>query len=160
MKLAAIFLILGALGLALPANAQTAGATLLVEARDAGGAALPGVLVTVTSQETGLERAGVTVDDGTIWLVRLPAGTYTLTAVRGSFKTEVIKGIQLEAPPRGKINLTLKPGNYTEQGVVEADATTLRIGNSAAGSGFDTGTMLALPAAGREALTFAAQAAG
>src|SRR5206468_3548102 len=58
MKLAAIFLFLGALGWALPANAQTAGATLLVEARDAGGAALPGVLVTVTSQETGLERAG------------------------------------------------------------------------------------------------------
>src|SRR5437868_2161245 len=87
MKTVAIFLVLGALGWAVPVNAQTAGATLLVEARDAAGAALPGVLVTVTSQETGLERAGVTVDDGTIWLVRLPAGTYNLTAVRGGFKT-------------------------------------------------------------------------
>jgi hypothetical protein len=160
MKTVAIFLILGALGCAGRADAQTAGATLLVEARDAAGAALPGVLVTVTSQETGLERAGVTVDDGTVWLVRLPAGTYTLTAVRGSFKTEVIKGIQLEAAARGKINLTLKPGNYTEQVVVEADATTLRIGNSAVGSVFDSETMLALPVAEREALAFAAQAAG
>jgi carboxypeptidase family protein len=160
MKSAAVFLFFGALACAVPAVAQTAGATLLVEARDAGGAALAGVLVTVTSQETGLERAGVTIDDGTIWLVRLPAGTYTLTAVRGSFKTEVIKGIQLEAAARGKINLTLKPGNYTEQVVVEADATTLRIGNSAVGSVFDSETLQSLPVAEREALTFAAQAAG
>src|SRR5258708_21631002 len=66
-----------------PASAQTAGATLLVEARDPGGASVPGVLVTLASQDTGLERAGVTVDDGTVWLVRLPAGAYTLTAGRG-----------------------------------------------------------------------------
>ena len=40
------------------APAQTAGATLLVEARDRGGAPVPGVVVTLTSDETGLERAG------------------------------------------------------------------------------------------------------
>jgi hypothetical protein len=39
------------------AAAQTAGATLLVEARDPAGASVPGVLVTVASQGTGLERA-------------------------------------------------------------------------------------------------------
>ena len=158
MKLAAIFLILGAL--ALPARAQTAGATLLVEARDAGGAAVPGVLVTVASQDTGLERAGVTVDDGTVWLARLSAGAYTLTATRGGFKTEVIRSIHIEAAARGKITLLMKPGEYTEQVVVEADATTLRIGNSAVGSVFDSETLQGLPVAEREALAFAAQAPG
>ena len=48
-----------------PARAQTAGATLLVEAHDQSGAPVPGTLVTVTSQETGLERVGTTVNDGT-----------------------------------------------------------------------------------------------
>src|SRR5438045_3347366 len=115
MKTAAIVLFLGLLGAAIPARAQTAGATLLVEARDGAGAAMPGVLVTVTSTETGFERAGVTVDDGTIWLTRLNAGTYTLTAVRGGFKTEVINSIKVEAAARGKITLTMKPGAYTEQ---------------------------------------------
>ena len=113
-------LLIAAPGGAAAAHAQTAGATLLVEARDPAGAAMPGVLVTVASAETGLERAGVTVDDGTVWLVRLPAGTYTLTAVRGGFKTEVIQKIHVEAAARGKINVVLKPGDYTEQVVVEA----------------------------------------
>ena len=71
-----------ALATSAPAHAQTAGATLLVEARDQSGAPVPGTLVTVISQETGLERVGTTVDDGTVWLVRLPAGSFTLSAVR------------------------------------------------------------------------------
>lgn len=99
--------------LALPARplaaaAQTAGATLLVEARDPSGAAVPGTLVALSSQDTGLERAGTTVDDGTAWIVRLPAGVYTLTAVKGGFKTEVIRGIRVEAAARGRITLLLQ----------------------------------------------------
>ena len=154
------FLLTATLGGAAAAGAQTAGATLLVEARDQAGATVPGVLVTVVSEQTGLERAGVTVDDGTIWLVRLPPGTYTLTAVRGGFKTEVIQKIQVEAAARGRMTILMKPGAYTEQVVVEADATTLRIGNSAVGAVFDSDTLLELPVANREALEFAAQAPG
>jgi hypothetical protein len=142
------------------ARAQTAGATLLVEARDESGSPVPGTLVTVTAQDTGLERVGTTVDDGTVWLVRLPAGTYTLSAVRGGFKTEVIKGIRIDAAARGKVTLVLKPGAYTEQVVVQADATTLRIGNSAVGAVFDSNTLLTLPVPEREPLEFATQAAG
>src|SRR5262249_29250370 len=154
-----VFVVCGAL-LPIAARAQTAGATLLVEARDQSGAPVPGTLVTVTSQETGLERVGTTVNDGTVWLVRLPAGTYTLSAVRSGFKTEVIKGIQIDAAARGKITLILKPGAYTEQVVVQADATTLRIGNSAVGAVFDSKTLLTLPVPEREPLEFATEAAG
>ena len=152
--------LVAALQSALAGAGQTAGGTLLVEVRDSGGAAVPGVLVTLAGQETGLERAGVTVEDGTAWLVRLSPGVYTLTAVRGGFKTEVIQRIQLEAAARGRITVQLKPGAYTEQVVVEADASTLRIGNSAVGAVFDSDTLLGLPVANREALEFAAQAPG
>jgi Carboxypeptidase regulatory-like domain len=144
----------------LPADAQTAGATLLVEARDQSGAPVPGALVTITSQDIGLERVGTTVDDGTVWLVWLPAGTYTLSAVRGGFKTEIIKNVKVDAAARGKITILFKPGAYTEQVVVEADATTLKIGNSAVGAVFDSETLLTLPVPEREALEFATQAAG
>ena len=44
--------------LALPTPAQTAGATLLVEARDQTGAPLPGVVVTIKSDDTGARRKG------------------------------------------------------------------------------------------------------
>src|SRR5260221_11307850 len=87
MGIVAIFLILGTVASALPAHAQTAGATLLVEARDPAGASVPGVLVTLASADTGLERTGVTVDDGTVWIARLPAGAYPLTAGRGGVQT-------------------------------------------------------------------------
>ena len=56
----------------------------------------------------------------------------------------------VEAAARGQITVVLKPGDYTEQVVVEADATTLRIGNSAVGAVFDSETLLALPVADRE----------
>jgi Carboxypeptidase regulatory-like domain/TonB dependent receptor-like, beta-barrel len=152
--------LLAAVLVPLPADAQTAGATLLVEARDQSGAPVPGALVTITSQDIGLERVGTTVDDGTVWLVRLPAGTYTLSAVRGGFKTEIIKNVKVDAAARGKITILFKPGAYTEQVVVEADATTLKIGNSAVGAVFDSETLLTLPVPEREALEFATQAAG
>src|SRR5260221_802583 len=160
MGIVAICLILGTVASAIPAHAQTAGATLLVEARDPAGASVPGVLVTLASADHGLESTGVRVDDGTVWMARLPAGAYTLTAVRGGFKTEVIHNIRIEAAARGRITLLMKPGDYTERVVVEADATTLRIGNSAVGSVFDGDTLLALPVAEREAPAFAAEAPG
>src|SRR4051812_31755998 len=99
----AVLALCGALIFPAVARAQTAGATLLVEARDQSGAPVPGALVTITSQDTGLERVGTTVDDGTVWLVRLPAGTFTLSAVRGGFKTEVVRNVHLDAAARGKI---------------------------------------------------------
>ena len=74
-----------------PALAQTAGATLLVEVMDLNGAPVQGTVVRLTSQETGVERIGTTVEDGTVWIVRIGAGSYTLTGVRGGFKTEVIR---------------------------------------------------------------------
>jgi hypothetical protein len=156
----AVAALLFALILPARASAQAAGATLLVEARDPNGAPVPGAVVTITNQGSGLERLGTTVEDGTVWLVRIPAGTYTLSAVRAGFKTEVIKGIEIDAAARGKITLVFRSGEYTEQVVVQADATTLRIGNSAVGAVFDSNTLLTIPVPEREPLEFATQAAG
>ena len=139
---------------------QTGGATLLVEARDQTGAPVPGVIVTIKSDETGLQRNGTTTDDGTVWLVRLPAGTYTLSGLRDGFKTEVVRNVRLEAAARGRIALVFKPGAYTEEVAVEAGASALQIGNSAVGAIFDSETLLTLPVPEREALEFAGQAAG
>src|SRR3954447_4117932 len=122
------------------ASGQTAGATLLVEVLDLNGTPVQGTVVRLTSQETGIERIGTTTEDGTVWIVRLGAGTYTLTSVRGGFKTDVIRDIKIEAAARAAITVVLKPGEYTEQVVVQADATTLRIGNSAVGAVFDSDT--------------------
>src|SRR5688572_30262922 len=71
------------------APAQNAAATLLVEARDASGAPLPGVVVTAVNEQTKAEHETVTEDDGTGDL-RIPGGLYTLRGVLSGFKTAVI----------------------------------------------------------------------
>jgi hypothetical protein len=155
-----MFAIATLLFLALPASPQTAAATLLVDARDQNGAPMAGVVVTLKSDDTGLQRGATTTDVGTVWLVRLPAGTYTLSAVRGGFKTEVVRNVRLDASAHARIALVFKPGDYTEEVVVEADASTLKIGNSAVGAIFDAATLTTLPVPEREVLEFAGQAAG
>jgi hypothetical protein len=155
-------LLIGALALALPplAAAQTSTATLFIEARDESGALLPGVVVSLTNQETGIGRAGVTSPDGSLAVPALPAATYTLTAAIDGFKTEIVRDIRVQAAVKSTLNLTLKPGALTEQVVVTADATTLRIGNSAVGEVFEDRTLVTLPVTERDPLQFTYHAAG
>ena len=92
-----------ALSLALPliAAAQTSTATLFIEARDESGALLPGVVISLTNQDTGIGRAGVTSPDGSLAVPSLPAGTYTLTAALDGFKTEIIRDIRVAGGGEG-----------------------------------------------------------
>jgi len=148
------------LAIATVSYAQNAGATVLVEVRDTSGAPVPGTVVTVSAQLTKLTRIGTTVRDGTTWITRLPAGVYTLTAVRGGFKTQLVREIRIETDARSQMSVVLEPGEYSEQVEVTADASTLRIGNAAVGTVLGSDTLLALPSATRDVLEFATQAPG
>ena len=141
------------------AGSQNAAATLRVEARDVTGAPLPGVVVTAANQQTAVEYGAVTEGDGSAEL-HVPGGLYTLKGVLGGFKTTIIRDVRIQGAVRGAVSLVLPPGNYTEEVVVAADPTTVRIGNSAVGAVFEADTLATLPVAEREALEFAVQAPG
>lgn len=154
-----------ALGLSLSAmtvrlSAQTPTATIFVELRDQTGAVLPGVVVTLTNQANGIGRTGVTTPEGTLVVPLLQAGTYTLVAALDGYKTEVVRDIKVQAAVKGMLNLVLQPGAYTEQVIVAADLTTLRVGNSTVGEVFDGQTLLTLPVTERDAMQFTYQAPG
>jgi hypothetical protein len=140
-------------------SGQTAAATLLVEARDAADAPLPGVVITLINQQTGIERQTVTAANGSS-TIRVAAGFYTLNGVLTGFKTAVIRDIRVQGTAQGAITVVLTPGDYTEQVVVTADATTVRIGNSTVGAVFESETLQTLPVPEREPLEFASQAPG
>src|SRR5262245_64056026 len=80
------------------ANAAWAQATAEISGtvKDASGAVLPGVEVTVTQTETGVVRNTVTNETGSYVMPNLPIGPYRLEATLPGFRTFVQTGIVLQ----------------------------------------------------------------
>jgi hypothetical protein len=121
-----ILALIAALTSPVPAAAQTATATLIVEARDSAGALLPRVEVRLVNQATAMERVTTTTDAGTAIVALLPAGHYTATASLAGFKKDVVKDLRLEAGGKGNLDLVLVAGAFEESVIVSADAGRLR----------------------------------
>src|SRR5262245_54380062 len=88
--------VLFAFGLVLAAKtatAQIADAVIEILALDESGAALPGVTVTVSRSDTGLQRTAVTDLVGLARGIALPPGTYDLKLERAGFQTAVETGL-------------------------------------------------------------------
>ena len=87
---------------------QTASGTLLGDARDTTGAALPGVTVTATNQANGAIRETVTDSLGTYRFSALTPGLYTVSANLPGFKQAVRTDVrvniasQVAVPSRSK----------------------------------------------------------
>ncbi len=85
----ALSVLLVLFGLAGSATAQTDVTTSRISGtvEDAAGSPLPGVTVTATNKETGLQQVDVTDENGFYRLLNLPTGTYTITAELDGFAT-------------------------------------------------------------------------
>ena len=145
---------------ALPAAAQPATATLLLEVVDASGAALPGVVLSIVNQASGVERTGTTTGRGTAVVPLLPAGEYVLTATLTGFRQAALDPFHLDAGTKQAFTLTLEPGAVTEVVRVDAEAVRSRIGNGALGEVFDGRVLMMTPVASRDVGEFAWQAPG
>jgi hypothetical protein len=86
---------------------------------DPQGSVLPGVTVTVVSQETGLQRTAVSNNEGSYSLVNLPIGTYTLTFTRDGFAAQKYPGIAVSADRTQTVPVALKVGGSSDS--VEVD---------------------------------------
>ena len=74
--------------------AQTT-ASIAGTVQDSSGAAIPNVMVTVTSVETGTVRTATTDDRGYYQVLSLQVGRYEVSAEAQGFKTEIRQGIDL-----------------------------------------------------------------
>jgi hypothetical protein len=72
-------------GIPARSDAQAATAALTVTVLDPSNAAVPEARVTVTSADSGLERARDTGPDGVFTVADLPPGPYRLTVMRAGF---------------------------------------------------------------------------
>src|SRR5215470_8092177 len=95
--------------------AQTSTATILGTVKDASGALVPGVSITVKHTDSGLTRTVVSSERGAYDVRFLPVGAYELTTTMLGFKQVVRSGINLVVEQEAVIDLTLEPGAPAEQ---------------------------------------------
>lgn len=100
--------------LATAASAQEITGTLTGLVKDQSGAALPGVTVTATQQQTNLTRETITAGDGGYTLAYLPVGTYDLTFTLAGFRTFTSRGIELHVNDRRQVDAELAVGELSE----------------------------------------------
>ena len=109
-----------------PAQAQGQGADGNIEGtvRDATGAVVPGVTVTIRDAELGTRRGVVTNEQGYYRVPGLPSGTYTLTARMQGFRRFEQRDLPLAAGQTIIANIRLEVGGIE---LVPADAGSIMV---------------------------------
>src|SRR5258706_16103037 len=135
-----VICVFGCPSLRAQATAQISGTV-----KDQTGAVLPGVDVTATRIDTGVQRTTVTNETGSYVLANLPLGPYRLEAALPGFRTYVQTGIVLQVNSNPVINPTLAIGQVSETVEVEAAAAMVETQTTGVGAVIDNKRVLELP---------------
>ena len=92
--------------------------------KDASGALIPGVGITIKSVETSAQRMLVTDDYGHFLAPLLPLGEYDVRAELQGFKSWIGRALSKQGE-RTSLNITLEVGNVSEQVTVTESAVQL-----------------------------------
>src|SRR5437868_15346352 len=90
-----LVVVLGYVAIARVAEAQLTTGTISGTVKDSSGAVIPGVAITATNVDTGLNRTGTSAADGSYKFPALPVGTYQIRAERPGFQAAVQEGLKL-----------------------------------------------------------------
>src|SRR5688572_30088698 len=90
------------------AIAQLPTGTILGTVRDASGAVIPGVEVTIRNTETGAIRTGLSEEAGLFRFVALPVGAYEVRAELAGFQTQVRSGLNLTVGQEAVVNVVMQ----------------------------------------------------
>src|ERR1041385_1413571 len=132
------------------ARAQQNTGTIVGVAKDAPGAVVPGVSITMLNEETSLTRSVITGENGAFRAPALPVGHYTIRVELAGFQTQTERGLILEVAQELVVNPTLEVGAVTQQEVlVNAEAPLVNTTSSTLGSVVNEQSMSDLPLNGR-----------
>ncbi|MGH9674602.1 MAG: TonB-dependent receptor domain-containing protein, partial [Bryobacteraceae bacterium] len=141
-------------------HAQVTTGTILGTARDATGAVVPGVKITVTNQRTNATRELATDDRGSYAVPALLPSEYSVKAEARGFKSYVAENIVLPVGAEVRMDLVLQVGDVSEQVTVAAEAPLLQSDSSSLAHVVDQRRIVELPLNGRNFLELAALSAG
>jgi len=133
--------------MASPALAQQG--TIVGTANDETKAALPGVAITATDQDTGRVMTAVTNDRGEYRLSNVPPGKYTIQAELAGFTTVSLKDVEILVGQNARIPLSLKLATVNETLTVTAESPLVDTTSSQVAGNVDRRQMEELPVQGR-----------
>jgi Carboxypeptidase regulatory-like domain/TonB dependent receptor len=137
------------------AQAQAANGNVEGIVRDASGAVLPGVTVTVTNTDTGTSRVVVTNEQGAYRALLLPLGAYTVGAEVQGFKKYEQTGLTLSAGQTVVVNIELGVGNVAETVTVRSESSVAEPGRIDLGRTIGEAEIHNLPLVSRNPYNFA-----
>jgi len=130
------------LGLALPAlaallllmpvsaAAQAVTGTILGQVKDATGAAVPGVTITLAHTGTGYSRTLVSDGSGEYIAPSIPTGAWTVTGEMSGFKKVTLANIHVGVDQKVRMDLKLELGDMTEAIEIQAETPLVQTSSS------------------------------
>ena len=133
------------------ASVGTVGGTI----KDATGAVVPNVKLTLVSTTTNTAATTSTNREGEYQFIQLVPATYALTAEIGGFKKISISSVLVQVDQNTRVDLTLEIGNTGESVTVGDVAPILENDKTTLSSVVDSNSISNLPLNGRQALDIA-----
>ena len=152
---AALVLVVHALAAPLAYGQAATFSRLLGTVRDQTGAVVPGVEVTATATATNIPHMAVTNDRGDYVVDKLIPGFYDISAELPGFKTARSLGVRLEVQTVSRVDLTMEPGDISEQVTVTGQSTIIDTDNAEVAAVIEEKKILDLPLAGRDMVKLA-----
>jgi len=128
------------------------------EVLDTSGAAVPGVMITLTNTATNAARTTESNSTGSYTFPSLQPGIYVLKAEKQGFKTFTRPNVEVQVQLSARITIDMQVGSLSETVEVTANAALLQSENSTVGTVIDNKRIVELPLNGRNALSLVALA--
>ncbi len=145
MRHISILLTIGLLALASPALAQQGQSSVQGRVADESGAMLPGVVVVVTHQESGMFRQVVSNEDGSYFVTGVVPGMYRITAELQGFKKYERPNVLLEIGKTTTLDVKLEVGTIEESVTVTAESPLVDVTSKQIGANIGQAEIAALP---------------
>jgi len=123
--------------------------------KDASGAVIPHVNLTLIDMATQTATTARSQNDGGFVFVNIPAGSYRLTASANGFQTAVLDGVVVDSGRTLDLTVQLQVGTSTERIEVTAAAVQLETTSSEIGATINNLSINTLPYTSRDSLNFA-----
>jgi len=142
------------------ASAQNNLATITGAITDPTSASVPGAVVEAMNVATGVIYRGRTTDAGIYTIPLVPAGSYSIRALKEGFSGATRPGIEVRTGDRVQVDLRLEVGSSTQNVTVSAEAPLLETATASRGTVLSTQQVSDLPINARNVTLLATLAPG